>query len=92
MADPQRAATELKRLYPLLDEQIEAERIIYLRDRLMLTDRTRQHGLTYLAPERVAESIRTVQEGFGLASVPTVEQIFDPRFLPSAEERRLRMS
>lgn len=90
MADPQRAAAELKRLYPLLDEQIEAERIIFLRDRLMLTDRTRRDGLTYLTPERVAESIRTVQEGFGLSSVPTVEQIFDPRFLPSIEDRRLR--
>lgn len=92
MADPQRAAAELKRLHPLLDEQIEAERIVFLRDRLMVTERTRQHGLTYLSPERVAESIRVVQDGFGLASAPTVEQIFDPRFLPGAEERRLRIA
>ena len=90
MADPRRAAAELKRLHPLLDEQIEAERIIFLRDRLMVTDRTRRDGLTYLTPERVAQSIQIVRDGFGLASAPTVEQIFDPRFLPSAEERRLR--
>lgn len=92
MADPERAAAELKRMYPLLDERIEAERIIFLRDRLMITDRTRRDGLTYLAPERVAQSIQIVRDGFGLASAPTVEQIFDPRFLPNAEDRRLRMS
>ncbi len=91
MANPQQAAAELKRLHPLLVEEIEAERIVYLRDRLMVTDRTRRDGLTYLTNERVAQSIEIVRDGFGLSSVPTVAQIFDGRFLPTAEERRLRV-
>jgi NitT/TauT family transport system substrate-binding protein len=92
MADPARAATELKQLFPLLDAQIEAERIVFLRDRLMVNARTRADGLGYLAPARVAESIAAVKEGFGLASAPTVEQIFDGSLIPGAEERRLRVA
>jgi len=91
MANPRQAAAELKRQFPLLDEAIEMERIEFIRDRLMVTPRTRENGLGYLSTERVAQSIAMVREGFELTSgVPTVEQVFDPRPLPAMEERRLR--
>lgn len=92
MANPQQAAAELKRQFPLLDEQIEAERIVFLRDRLMITPRTRADGLGFMTPERVAQAIAMVREGFELTSAPTVEQIFDGRFLPPPDQRRLRQS
>jgi NitT/TauT family transport system substrate-binding protein len=90
MADPQRAAAELKRQFPLLDEQIEMERIVFLRDRLMVTSRTRADGLGFITPARIAQAIAMVREGFELTSAPTVEQIFDGRFIPTPEQRRLR--
>jgi NitT/TauT family transport system substrate-binding protein len=90
IADPQAAAAELKRQFPLLEEPIEAERIVFLRDRLMLTDRTRTHGLGFLSRERVAESIAVVKEGFELSTARDVEQIFDDRLRPPPEQRRLR--
>jgi NitT/TauT family transport system substrate-binding protein len=90
MADPQQAAAEMKRLFPLLEEQIEAERIIFLRDRLMVTERTKRDGLAYITPDRIGEAIAMVKDGFGLVSAPSVEQIFDGRFIPAEAERRLR--
>jgi NitT/TauT family transport system substrate-binding protein len=91
MANPRQAAAELKRQFPLLEEPIEMERIEFIRDRLMVTPRTRAEGLGFLSTERVAQSITMVKEGFELTTgVPTVEQVFDSRVLPAAAERRLR--
>ena len=93
MANPRQAAAELKRQFPLLEEGIEAERIAFIRDRLMVTPRTRAEGLGFLSAARVAESITMVREGFELTGgVPSVEQVFDPRPLPPMEERRLRVA
>jgi NitT/TauT family transport system substrate-binding protein len=92
MANPAQAAAELKRLFPLLDEQIEAERITFIRDRLMVTPRTRADGLGYLSAERVAQSIAMVKEGFELTTVPSVEQVFNPAVMASPAERRLRIA
>lgn len=90
LANPRQAAAELKRLFPLLDEGIEAERIIFIRDNLMVTDRTRADGLGYIAPTRVAQAIAMVKEGFELTTAPTVEQVFSPAVMATPEERRLR--
>jgi NitT/TauT family transport system substrate-binding protein len=92
MANPRQAAAELKRQFPLLDEAIEAERITFIRDRLMVTDRTRAGGLGYLTPARVAQAIAMVKEGFELTTAPTVEQVFNPSVMPTPEERRLRLA
>lgn len=92
MANPAQASAELKRLFPLLDEGIEAERIVFIRDNLVVTPRTRANGLGYITAERVAESIAMVKEGFELTTAPTVEQVFNPGPMASAEERRLRLS
>ncbi|WP_439596216.1 ABC transporter substrate-binding protein [Falsiroseomonas sp.] len=90
MADPAKAAAELKRQFPLLEEAIEAERIIYLRDRLMITPRTQADGLGTLSEARLTETIALVKDGFGLPNTPPNTEIYDGRFLPSADERRLR--
>jgi NitT/TauT family transport system substrate-binding protein len=90
LANPQQAAAELKRQFPLLEEGIEAERIVFIRDRLIVTPRTRADGFGYISAERVAQSIAMVKDGFELTSAPTVEQVFDPRVMPTADERRLR--
>jgi NitT/TauT family transport system substrate-binding protein len=91
MADPAKAASELKALFPLLEQPIEAERIVFLRDRLMITPRTRAEGLGTLDAARLVQTIALVKEGFGLASAPAPEEIYDGRFLPGSAERRLRL-
>ncbi|NKC34146.1 ABC transporter substrate-binding protein [Falsiroseomonas selenitidurans] len=91
MANPTQAARELKQLFPLLEESIEAERIAFLRDGLMITPRTKADGLGTLAESRLTETIALVKDGFGLATTPPNHEIFDGRFLPSTAERRLRV-
>lgn len=89
LADPAMAAAVIKRQVPLLDEAIEAERITFLRDNLMITDRTRALGIGTMDLGRLREGLGFVQEGFGMARAPTNEEIFDDRFLPPLELRRV---
>jgi hypothetical protein len=38
---------------------------------------------------RMERGINVLKEGFQLASAPTLDQIYDSRFLPSAADRKL---
>jgi hypothetical protein len=56
----------------------------------MITPRTQADGLGTLSDTRLTETIALVKDGFGLAAAPPPAEIYDGRFLPSADERRLR--
>ncbi len=89
LADPAMAAAIIKRQVPLLDEAIEAERITFLRDNLMITARTRAFGIGTMDLTRLRDGLAVVQEGFGMPRAPTTEEIFDGRFLPPLDLRRM---
>ncbi|WP_431285758.1 ABC transporter substrate-binding protein [Humitalea sp. 24SJ18S-53] len=89
LADPAMGAAVIKRQVPLLDETIEAERITFLRDNLMVTARTRALGIGTMDLGRLREGLAFVQEGFGMPRAPTVEEIYDGNFLPPIELRRV---
>ena len=91
MANPTQAARELKQLFPLLEESIEAERIAFLRDGLMITPRTQADGFGTLSDTRLTETIALVKDGFNLTTTPPNTEIYDGRFLPNTAERRLRV-
>lgn len=71
----------------LLNPVTERARLDWVIDRLVLTAAVRQHGLGYVDPARLARGIEVLRQGLQLAKPPTVEQVFDLRFLPPAAER-----
>ena len=73
----------------LLKAETERARMDWVLDRLVLTPGVRQNGIGNMDAQRMARGINVLKEGFQLASAPTMEQIYDPRFLPPAADRKL---
>jgi NitT/TauT family transport system substrate-binding protein len=71
----------------LLVPATERARMDWVIDKLVLTPSVRANGLGYADPARLARGIEVLKDGFHLAKPPTVEQVFDTRFLPAAADR-----
>ena len=52
-------------------------------------DRKILNGIGNMDGERMARGINLLKEGFQLTTAPTMEQIYDSRFLPPAADRKL---
>jgi NitT/TauT family transport system substrate-binding protein len=73
----------------LLKAETERARMDWVLDQLVLTPGVRRDGIGNMDAQRMARGINVLKEGFQLASAPTMEQIYDPRFLPPAADRKL---
>ncbi len=73
----------------LLKEATELARMSWVIDRLILTPSVRQYGLGHIDTARMTHGIGVLKEGFNLAQAPTLDQIYDGRFLPAAAERKI---
>jgi NitT/TauT family transport system substrate-binding protein len=73
----------------LLKADTERARMDWVLDRLVLTPNVRQNGIGNMDAQRLERGINVLKEGFQLASAPTMEQIYDNRFLPPAADRKL---
>lgn len=87
LADPKSTAATIAAQSQLVDLALETERLTWLAQRQILTPATRARGIGDVEPARLAETIRTVASGFGLARVPAPEEVYDGRFLPPQEAR-----
>lgn len=91
LADPDAALTLVTEMADddLFDTAIEAERMQIAVDRLFTGPETDTLGLGGVDPDRLEATIAQVAEGFGLSTVPSVEAVFDPSFLPPQADRML---
>lgn len=87
LANPEEAILYVKQRDPLIDPQVELDRLLLAINVCMLTPDVFERGFGDARPERLERSIALVAEGFGLAQVPRVEDVFTPQFLPPFEER-----
>lgn len=86
IADPKAAIAVVRERDPLLDANVELERLqIALAQ--VITKQTKAHGLSSVTPERVKRTIDTVAEAETLPSTPKVEDIYTDKFLPPAADR-----
>jgi NitT/TauT family transport system substrate-binding protein len=74
---------------PLLNGEVEKRRLEYTLRNVMATPWTKANGFGGVDPEKLKASITAVVEGYELPRTPDANEIFDPRFLPSAQERKL---
>lgn len=88
-ADPKAAIAALKAFQPLINADLEEEKLRWLVKNQFTTEETKKNGLGGVDAARLSKSMEAVAAGFGLATVPTADQLFDPSFLPSAELRKL---
>jgi NitT/TauT family transport system substrate-binding protein len=72
----------------LLKQDTELARMSWVYDKLILTDSVKQNGLGYFDPARLTNGIDVLKDGFNLAKAPTLDEIYDGRFLPPAADRK----
>ena len=71
---------------PLLDRDVERARLDFVYDKHVLTPRVLQGGLGQMDPTRMAKGIALLKEGFAMTSAPTMDDIYDGRFLPPSKD------
>ncbi|WP_197064780.1 ABC transporter substrate-binding protein [Leptolyngbya sp. KIOST-1] len=91
LADPEAALETVARLADdeLFDMEVEAERLQIALDRLYTSPENDTMGLGAVDYDRLSVTIDQVVEGFGLASTPTPQEVFDSSFLPPQSERMM---
>lgn len=89
IADGREMLEILKRIEPLTDVALEAERHEMNLARVVVTDHVRTHGLSAVDMVRLQRAIRAVEEAYNLPPRLEAAQIYTPDFLPPAAERRI---
>jgi NitT/TauT family transport system substrate-binding protein len=85
--DPAGAIDILKTVDPLIDEDVELERLMLAIENNMLTPDVEEFGFGDATTERLEAGIALVVEAFGLEDTPAPDAVFDGSFLPPLEDR-----
>jgi NitT/TauT family transport system substrate-binding protein len=87
MADPDAAIALMAKQEPLLNAAIEKRRLIYVYNTLIDTDEARSLGIGDVSDKRLATSIETIVEAYGLPRTPSAAEVFNRSFLPPKADR-----
>ena len=88
-ADPAAAMEYVKKREPMVESPVEIERWKITAGYIAGAD-TRADGIGDVRTALVEKQIAEVAEAFGLKSPPTVEALYDRRFLPPKAERMVK--
>jgi NitT/TauT family transport system substrate-binding protein len=72
---------------PLLNEKIERARMDFVYEKHVLTPRVLKGGLGQMDKVRMESGIALLKDGFDMAKAPTLDDIYDGRFLPPISDR-----
>lgn len=88
-ADPLAAAQALCRVDPSVDVDLARDHLTFAIARQLRTAEVARIGLGAATAERLAMTATMAAAAFDLPAPPSHDALFDPRFLPPFEERRL---
>jgi NitT/TauT family transport system substrate-binding protein len=71
----------------LLDPKVELARLSWVLDRLIMTPNVKANGLGSFEMSRLTDGIELIRKGFDFASAPTVNSVYDGRFIPPVKDR-----
>ncbi len=87
LEDPAAGVAAVKKIDPLIDDELELERLQLAIDTNIITDYTKENGVGDVDMARLSRSIDQVAASYGLDSKPPAEGLFTSEFLPPKEER-----
>lgn len=87
--DPKAAIAALKAHAPLINADLEEQKLRWLIKNQMITAESKANGLGAVNDARLLKDLEAIAQGFGLASVPQPDAVFDSRFLPPLAVRVL---
>jgi NitT/TauT family transport system substrate-binding protein len=88
--DPELAVQAALKTEPLLNPDIERERLKLALACCILTKTVIEHGYGGIDPERLKKAIGIITQGYGLPREVSSEEIFNGSFLPPEQERKLK--
>lgn len=87
VADPQAAMTALKGRDPLINGDLEMQRMkLYVKE-LLLTRNVKDNGFSAVDTKKLERQIASVMDAFNVKANVTVANIYTDRFLPSRADR-----
>lgn len=84
------AIASLQKRDPLLDTKIELERLDLMIELALKTPNVAENGVSAVDPARLSRGLAIVASAFNVTPAPTAADMFDPRYLPPAAERKLK--
>lgn len=88
--DPKAAIDALKKRDPLINPEIELERLNLAMKASVVTAEVKENGMGPIKKDRMAKAIDQLVVAFKLASVPTVDDIFTDVAMPDKADRMLQ--
>jgi NitT/TauT family transport system substrate-binding protein len=87
LADPEAAIEAVARREPLINKEVELERLLATLGDEMNHPEIAEHGLGNVDPARFARAIDIVVEADNLPRTPDVSEVFTDAFLPPEQDR-----
>jgi NitT/TauT family transport system substrate-binding protein len=91
-AAPDAAIALMVKTEPLMNGELEKQRLLYTFKTHIVTPETDEIGIGDIKPDRMTKAIKLLAETYGLAGTPTVADVFDRAFLPSKDARTLKLN
>jgi NitT/TauT family transport system substrate-binding protein len=83
----QEAVDQVAKRDKLLDPSVELQRLSWIYDHHILTPNVKTNGLGSFDVDAAKKAIALIKDGYQLAQAPTIEEIYDGRFLPPLKDR-----
>ncbi len=88
--DPEDGVTAALAYEPLLNPEIERERLRVAMSCCIITENVEKFGFGYVDPARLQRMIALITKAYNLPREVSVEELFEPSFLPPQSERMVR--
>ncbi len=89
VADPAAAVEHVTAANPLVAKNVELERLQMAVDQNILTDEVKANGFGAIDSARLGAAIDQIGLTYEFKAKPAAEAVFDPSFLPSADDRKV---
>jgi NitT/TauT family transport system substrate-binding protein len=88
--DPELGVKAALAFEPLLNADIERERLRVAMNCCILTENVKKSGYGDMDPERLGKMISIISKAYNLPRQPAVAEIFDPSYLPPLKDRMIQ--
>jgi NitT/TauT family transport system substrate-binding protein len=88
--DPEMAVQMTLKYEPLLDANIERDRLKLAMECCIVTPNVLKGGFGDVDKARLQRGIEIVAQGYKLPTVPKVDEVFNSSYLPAAKDRMVR--
>jgi NitT/TauT family transport system substrate-binding protein len=87
--DPAAAVASIKKRDPLVNAEVERDRIKMSLDYRMITENVLKNGASNVEPARLEGSVKDVAEAFGIKKVPLASEVYTDQYLPPRSELKI---